>query len=722
MKTFCCISLAILLTSTPSGALAQTPAPAQNPDRISSGTTEVLLDAVVKDKKGKPVKDLKASDFQITEDGVPQEIRSFRLVSGDDEAAPAAAPLKRADAIRKVRADFNAGRIGAVALVFDRLALDSRKLAHDAALTYADVGQANNDFIGVYAIDQSLSVFQTFTNDRQLIRKAIDRAGTTGSSVYSSNLDQIRALAERQMVLDSQVDQTTATAGQATAATAAGAIGANEVDRALNRMALASAQGFEHLEALQQGHETMDGLLAIISAMGAMPGRKAVVFFSEGLLLPDSVMADFRTVIANANRANVSIYTVDAAGLRAESADAKSGRAMTVLGQQRAAQAGSANDSFGSMMRDSERNEALIRHNPDSGLGQLSDQTGGFLVSGTNNPGARLRQVNDELHTYYVLSYSPSNRNFDGKFRQIGIKINRGGTEVQTRKGYFGLPNTYDSPVLPYEAPALAILGRASQPNAFASKAAAFSFPLAGPSGLVPVLVSVPASAINFASDTAKNSYHADFSIVALIKDDQRVVRKVSNHYVLNGPLDQLERARRANILFYRETNLDPGEYTIESIVYDASNNQVSLNRGALSVPDTDATKLRVSNLIIVDKSQKAAANDPAENPFRVGDLILYPNLGEPLHKTGNKGLSMFMTVYAAKGAGAPKMSIELSQAGKPLGQLPVQLPAADAQGRIQYTGTIPLDAFPAGEYDLKAIVSDGSGTATRSEHFTVQP
>src|SRR5262252_1623704 len=114
MKTFCCISLAILLTSTPSGALAQTPAPAQNPDRISSGTTEVLLDAVVKDKKGKPVKDLKASDFQITEDGVPQEIRSFRLVSGDDEAAPAAAPLKRADAIRKVRADFNAGRIGAV--------------------------------------------------------------------------------------------------------------------------------------------------------------------------------------------------------------------------------------------------------------------------------------------------------------------------------------------------------------------------------------------------------------------------------------------------------------------------------------------------------------------------------------------------------------------------------------------------------------------------------
>src|SRR5262252_1988824 len=117
MNRFSCLSLALVLLLVPGGAWAQTPAPAQDIDRISAGTTEVLVDAVIKDKKGKPVKDLKAADFQITEDGVPQEVRSFRLVSGADEAAPTGSGAKRADVIRRVRDDFNAGRIGTVAVV-----------------------------------------------------------------------------------------------------------------------------------------------------------------------------------------------------------------------------------------------------------------------------------------------------------------------------------------------------------------------------------------------------------------------------------------------------------------------------------------------------------------------------------------------------------------------------------------------------------------------------
>ena len=41
-------------------------------------SNEVRLDVVVKDKKGRPIKDLKASDFEILEDGVPQKVESFR--------------------------------------------------------------------------------------------------------------------------------------------------------------------------------------------------------------------------------------------------------------------------------------------------------------------------------------------------------------------------------------------------------------------------------------------------------------------------------------------------------------------------------------------------------------------------------------------------------------------------------------------------------------------
>src|SRR6516225_9862463 len=59
----------------------QKPNPPQEEEKISIGTNEVLLDAVVRDKKGHAVKDLQASDFEIYEDGVRQEVKSFRLVT-----------------------------------------------------------------------------------------------------------------------------------------------------------------------------------------------------------------------------------------------------------------------------------------------------------------------------------------------------------------------------------------------------------------------------------------------------------------------------------------------------------------------------------------------------------------------------------------------------------------------------------------------------------------
>jgi hypothetical protein len=376
------------------------------------------------------------------------------------------------------------------------------------------------------------------------------------------------------------------------------------------------------------------------------------------------------------------------------------------------------------MMRDSERNEELVRNNPEGVMGQLANETGGLLISGTNNPGPRLRQVNDDLHSYYVLTYTPKKPDYDGKFRQISVKVNRSGVDVQARKGYYAVGERYDTPVLAFEAPALAVLGGKSQTNAFSTKAGAFSFPEANKPGLVPVVVEVPTRTLTFVADAEKKTYRTDFAVVVVIKDEfQHPVRKLSSQYLLSGPLDQIETAKRGNLLFYRETDLEPGQYTMDSIAYDATNNQSSVGHHQLTVPDSDQTKLRISNLIVVAKAQKVSATDSQTNPFRVGELMLYPNLGEPLHKAGSKGLSMFLTIYPPKGSTtAPKMSIELAQAGQALGQLPVQLPAPDQNGRIQYTGTIPIDAFPPGEYELKAMVTDGITKTTRSERFTVQP
>jgi VWFA-related protein len=724
-KHLASLLLFVLSLTTPLSILAQTPSGQQQDEgKLVVGANEVLLDAVVRDKKGRPVKDLKATDFQIIEDGVPQDVRSFRLIAGGEEESAAAA--NAAGGAQKTQGGatttLSPGRLGAVALVFDRLSVESRNRARQAALSYIGGGLGANDFVGVFGIGLSLNVIQNYTNDERLVRQALDNAGTVNSPAFASNTDKITELSQKDVELRSKLDAANTEARDVAAGgtpTSSLSIGLIDVERRLNAMKLRAEEGFEWLEQTQQGLATTNGLLAIISSLSQVPGRKALVLFSEGALIPASVAANFRTVIGNANRANVSIYTVDAAGLRATSANLAAGQAMTALGQQRS----NPDDLAGPMTKDLERNEELVRHNPESGLGQLADQTGGLLISNTNNPGERLRQVNEDLHSYYVLTYSPKNQTFDGRFREISVKVNRPGVEVQARKGYYALASSYDSPVLPFEVPALAVLEGKPQPGTLNIKAAAFSFPEAKRPGLVPVMVEVPAGAVNFVTDDAKKTYRTDFAVVALVRDQsERVVKKLSNHYVLSGPLAELENAKRGNVLFYSQADLEPGRYTLDSIVYDATNNQFGVSKAGFVVAPADQNKLRVSSVVFVGKAQKLAANEQQmANPFRAGELLLYPNFGEALSKASSKGLSLFVTVYAPQGS-APKMRLEFAQGGHTLGGVPVELPAPDPTGRIQYTGIIPLDVFPPGDYELIAVVTDGANTATSSERFTIKP
>ncbi len=720
-------------------ARAQTPAqegqkpnsPEQDEEKLVVGTNEVLLDAVVRDKKGHPVKDLQSSDFEVYEDGVRQDVKSFRLVTRDasnspsnqtennvaKSSNPATAPTKSTQG-----SVASVNRFGAIAMVFDRLPQEARTIARQAALSYLKDGLRPDDAVGVFRIDLSLKAVQRFTNNENLVRQGIDRALMHSPSTYTSATEQIGNLSDQQAALQDQLAQNTAGAGQGN--DPSGSMAGTAADAQFAQMTQNILEGFERMEQSQQGYATTDGLLAIINEMSRLPGRKALIFFSVGVALPTRVMANYRSVISNANRANVSIYSVDAAGLRSTSADVAAGGALTKLGQARARVAASNADPFGSMMVDLERNEDLMRSNPEGALGDLAKETGGLLIANTNDPGSILQKVNEDLHSYYALSYTPTNQDYDGKFRQITIKVNRPGVEVQGRKGYYALDNSYGTPVLGYEAPALAILSGKPPPDAFPSLAAGFSFPEAARPGLVSVMVEVPANAISFLTDAAKKSYATNFSIVVLIKDEkQRVVRKLSTQYLLGDSLDKLATAKRGNVLFYKETTLDPGRYTIASVVYDALTAHSSVNTASVTVPQPTSNALQMSSLIVIKNAERLAHDQQTANPLHFGEVMLYPNLGEPLRKSVNKDLTLFVTIYPPKGeAQSPKLKLEIARNGRAVGQFTYNLPAADQTGRIQYVAAIPLDKLQPGEYDVNVTVEDGQHRATQSDTVRVTP
>jgi VWFA-related protein len=741
MKQLVSLLIVIALTFSLVNRVGAQRAPDQD-EIVRFRTNEVRLDIVVKDKKGHQVRDLSAADFEVLEDGVSQKIQSFRFVNreGPPAVTPANNPEKKegnAQPTTPASTPVISNRTtpGITALVFDRLSADARSLAKKAGNAYAQEGMAGGDYTGVFRIDQSLITLQPFTDNTELVKVAIDNATTATGSTYASTSQRSRDIADRSQVLDQQIDSSSSSASSAGggrdsggAAAAGQAAGAAAQEQALLQMESNIKTQFEALERDQQGFATINGLLAVINPMRNLPGRKTIIFFSEGLVLPTSVQAKFPAVISAANRANVSIYAIDSAGLRTESGAAESAKELNSIAAQRMGQQGRGTDRISSApyMKSLERNEELLRFDPRSGLGSLADQTGGFLIHDTNDLATGLRRINDDMHGYYMITYVPKNEDYNGRFRQISVKLSHSNLEVQTRKGYYAVESVGQFPVLDFEAPAIAAARNAnSKSNPFLFMGSAVSFPAPNRPGLTLILAEAPLSAFAFSPSSDKKTYSTDFSIVVLVRDKaNQVVQKVSQHYPLSGPIDRLDDAKKEDVLFYREAQLSPGNYTVEMIAYDASTEKISVRSSSVEIPASDETKPRLSSVAVLRRADRLTAEEQKrDQPFRFGELLVYPNLGEPILKSQNKQLAYFFTAWPPKGAASSlQLTLEILQNNRSLAKTSGQLPAPDELGQIKYASSFPLDKFQAGGYELKVSVSDGTNSVSRSTKFIVGP
>lgn len=703
-------------------------APAQQGEqKITIGTSEIVVDVVVRDKKGRPVKDLNQSDFEVFEDGVKQQIQSFRMYQREDQHGTSIQQESARPASTAPAAPNPFAGVSVVALVFDRLSPEARELAHKAAQSYVQSTLGEDNFAGVFLIDLNLKILQPITNNKELLSKAVDRAASASTSSFASVAEQSSQITDQSEDLQAAASATSSTGGAGgqgggQAPTNTGA-GEQLIEARMNQNIL---DMFETLQRDEQGYATINSLLAIVNSLKTIEGRKSIVFFSEGLAIPPAVAQRFPSVISAANRAGVSVYAVDAAGLRVESPLATTVRQQgTVATRMRESHEANDDTSGHPMTRNLEQNEDLLRLNPDSGLTQLADQTGGFLIKDTNNLKLGLNRIDEDMRFHYVLSYVPKNADYDGKFRQISVKLDRGGLDVQSRKGYYAVPNVGGVPVLDYEAPALAAMANGKAAGDPAMRAAAYSFPADKKPGLVPVLVEVPGREFTYQVDQEKHTYTGDFSIVAVVKDQSdQVVGKLSQHYQVSGPADKVESAKKAEVLFYRETQLPPGKYSVEAIAYDQRSGKGSIKQAAVEVPAADASSVRVSSLALLQRAEKLSdADKKMDNPFHFGDILVYPNMGRPLSKSGSKQLPFFFTVYTAKGTTAtPKLTLKVLKGGKQLAAGSPVLPAPDPNGQIQYASALPLDGFQPGSYVLEITVSDGRSSASRSVQFTLQP
>ncbi len=708
------------------GVLAEQTAPRQTPpqtESFSAGATAILVDVVVRDRHGRPVLDLSAGDFEIFEDTVRQKVGSFSVIEraggigikvGRRVSAPAAAGSRTGGAAGP---DAPAER-PTVAIVFDALKPEALALAQKAALSYVPLTGDSDGRVGVFTSDPGLRILQPYTDNLSLVRRAVNMVTPAGTSKDETDAVRRHALNERLNQLDAL--------GLGRDSTTFGPQGGNPqaqliVEQQMTELEMRMLRTFESLDRDQRGFSSADALQSIVQSLAMLPGRKTVVYLSEGLPASPAMQARLDGLVNAANRANVSVYTIDAAGLRTESTLTDTRRELEAAGQERLRQTSVSRDpSNGPIMRIVERTEDMLRLDPHTGLARLAEDTGGFLIRDTNDLGSAFRRIDEDNRFHYLLTYSPSNADFDGKFRTIQVKVKRDSAQVFARKGYLAV-RPAAVPFLSYEAAALGALARATPPKDFPISASGFVFPAANGSAAVPIVVQLKTRDLHFAVDQEKGTYTAQATILARIKNAAgQNLHTLSQQYLITGASTDLDAARQGDILFYRQPELPPGVYSLQAVVYDTLGEKASARFSTLTVPGLSKDAIAASTLVVVRRTETVPSADrPANLPFYYGDLLLYPNAGEPLGRGRDKELVFYFAFY--KGSGEePSASLELLHSGRPLASVPIELPRSLPAGRNQHVGKLPVEQFPAGTYELRLRLRTGGAEQLRTAFFTI--
>jgi VWFA-related protein len=160
-------------------ALAQTTPQPQPGPRFKATTDLVRVDVNVVDDNGRPIRDLKAEDFEVKVDGQPRKIASVQFVSVDSVGAiPAAAP-------RPVNYSSNVEDAGGrlIMIVVDRtsIAPGRGKAAFDAASRF--VGGLNRaDRVALASIPEGPQI--DFTSDHRLVQSKLAEVDGTALAAH----------------------------------------------------------------------------------------------------------------------------------------------------------------------------------------------------------------------------------------------------------------------------------------------------------------------------------------------------------------------------------------------------------------------------------------------------------------------------------------------------------------------------------------------------------
>lgn len=677
---------------------AQVPqVPADGKATISTTAEEVVLDLIVRDKKGRPVRDLKAGEIEIIDGDQPTKVKSLRFMELEQTAN---AETKKIDPLRQLRL---------VTLLFDSLKIESAIQAKGAAHELVKAGAGPNVYFSIFRMAGRLQALHPFSNDGVALHKAIDTFGGAKAD-FQFHAKQV----ENNLTLMAAQSISAGTDANGKPLDPSGAILASMMLNILST----SLQDSKEIES----RPILGALRAAADQMRDLPGRKTIVYFTEGWNLTYALKDQFKALISAANRANVSFYIVDAGGLVTGSRN-EAARKMLSQAASVSASQGSDSTTFEQARGVDTTLESMNAHT-QTALMDLAGSTGGTFIADSNDLRKPMAKLVEDVNAYYEVNYTPAGRQMDAHFRNIKVKVNRPGVRIQTRSGYFDLPQGSRNLKGSWEISALKALEDPTMPPGFAFQAEAF--PLRRQTGQVTgeLVYQIPISALEPEENASTKTFRLHFGVVALFRDPNgKIVQKLSREIGHEGALDSWERAKASNYFVTQSFQVPAGAYTVEMVAVDATNSKASVMRMPVSFLANEGG-LDLGGPIVVERLDPVGAL-PESDPLRYEKSRVLPSVasardGYSINPKKQEGLPLFFLIRPGPGA-KPELVLEIRRNGEVFSMLNIALPEGKMAAEIPYVATLPTGALGGGKFELLAKLRQGDAVVERKLDFIIE-
>jgi VWFA-related protein len=546
----------------------------------------VLLDIVVTGRDDQPVRGLKGSDFSVLEDGKPQSITAWEEHDSSRQAPPAPPIQLPTHQYTNFPVAASSGPINIVLL--DTLNSDPLE-QHYARKQMIEFLQSlpNGKRIALFALGTRLRMIQGFTGNSEALIAA-------AKSLLASKSPLVTTEADRQTE-EAIITTLAANAGPSLPSNAGAVGGASGMLGGVEQhLRQAFSDGVKSQEN-QRVELTLQGLAVLAGAVSGYPGRKNLLWLSTnfpfrfGPDLPadnqstenpgntptltdrtqnprDFEKSLFQSVAALLAGAQVAVYPIDIGGL------ASGG----VNGVEISTPA-----TPSAPLPDMRLRSVLNRWDTHEAMTDIARETGGEALYGANDFKNMMQRSIQRGENYYTLAYVPANRDWNGKYRKLQVKISRREVNLEYRRGYYGLAETALS-----SDQRLQLLAYAMQPSVPEYTMLLLKVQVLPPDREhkeVRIDYAVAPSDITFI-DAADRLKHArvDF-IVSAWGSDNKLAAHASMQIDFHLRLEKYEEALRTGIPAHQELDLKPGKYTLRLGVMDRASQKL----GTVDVPLT---------------------------------------------------------------------------------------------------------------------------------------